>query len=88
MGGEMREWLKGASIPNDQDLKSDLTALRYLFKGGELLLESKDDAKRRGVHSPDRGDSLALTFAIPTLVRPAMPKIQYQNEILSETMGY
>ena len=66
MWREMREWLKTASIPNDQDLKSDLTALRYLFRGGELLLESKDDAKKRGVKSPDRGDSLAMTFAIPT----------------------
>lgn len=68
MWREMREWLKGASIPNDQDLKTDLTALRYLFRAGELLLESKDDAKKRGVKSPDRGDSLALTFAIPTIV--------------------
>lgn len=67
MWREMREWLKSASIPNDSDLKSDLTALRYLFKNGELLLESKEDAKRRGVKSPDRGDSLALTFAIPTV---------------------
>lgn len=71
MWRQMREWLKGASIPNDQDLKTDLTALRYLFKGGELLLESKDDAKKRGVKSPDRGDSLALTFAIPTISAPA-----------------
>lgn len=76
MWREMREWLKTASIPNDQDLKTDLTALRYLFKGGELLMESKDDAKRRGVKSPDRGDSLAMTFAIPTIApRPAPPKL-------------
>ncbi|MGH8743223.1 MAG: TerL protein [Burkholderiales bacterium] len=73
MWREMREWLRSASIPMDQDLKTDLTALRYLFKGGELLLESKDDAKRRGVKSPDRGDSLALTFAIPTIVRKEAP---------------
>jgi phage terminase large subunit len=74
MWREMREWLKGASIPNDQELKVDLTALRYGFRGGELLLESKDDAKRRGVKSPDRGDSLALTFAIPTIQKTtAMP---------------
>lgn len=70
MWREMKEWLKNASIPNDQDLKSDLTALRYNFKGGELLLESKDNAKSRGVKSPDRGDSLALTFAKPTIVVP------------------
>lgn len=73
MWREMREWLKSASIPNDQDLRVDLTALRYLFKGGELLLESKDDAKRRGVKSPDRGDSLALTFAYPTVAQAPKP---------------
>lgn len=73
MWREMREWLKSASIPNDQDLRTDLTALRYLFRGGELLLESKDDAKKRGVKSPDRGDSLALTFAIPSLPKTAKP---------------
>ncbi len=69
MWREMKLWLASASIPSDQELRVDLTALRYGFKGGELLLESKDDAKRRGVKSPDRGDSLALTFAIPTIVR-------------------
>lgn len=75
MWREMREWLKSASIPNDQELRTDLTALRYGFRGGELLLESKDDAKKRGVKSPDRGDSLALTFAKPTIV-PAKSKIK------------
>ncbi len=69
MWREMREWLKTASIANDHDLRVDLTALRYNFRGGELLLESKDDAKHRGVKSPDRGDSLALTFAIPTIIK-------------------
>lgn len=67
MWREMREWLKGASIPNDQDLRTELTSMQYLFKGGELLMESKDDAKKRGVKSPDRADSLALTFAYPTI---------------------
>ena len=76
MAREVREWLKGASIPNDQDLKSDLTALRYGFKGGELLIESKDDAKKRGIKSPDRYDSLALTFAVPTVGKAQMPPVQ------------
>lgn len=66
MWREMREWLKaGASIPNDNELITDLTALQYGYKGGELLLESKQDAKKRGIKSPDRADSLALTFAYP-----------------------
>lgn len=66
MWRDMREWLKaGASIPNDNDLITDLTALQYSYKGGVLLIESKDDAKKRGIKSPDRADSLALTFAYP-----------------------
>lgn len=78
MWRQMKEWLKTASIPTDQDLKSDLTSLRYGFRGAELLMESKDDAKKRGVKSPDRADSLALTFAIPTAVRarPSLAHIQ------------
>lgn len=66
MWRDMREWVKaGASIPNDSELITDLTALQYGYKGGELLLESKQDAKKRGIKSPDRADSLALTFAYP-----------------------
>jgi len=70
---DMRDWLETASIPNDPDLKSELTSLRYTFRSGLLLLESKDDAKKRGVHSPDRADSLALTFAVPT-IPPSRPR--------------
>jgi len=66
MWRDMREYLKnGASLPNDPDLATDLTALQYEFRGGELLMEAKDNAKKRGIKSPDRADSLALTFAIP-----------------------
>lgn len=86
MWREMRAWLQTASIPNDQDLRVDLTALRYLFKGGELLLESKDDAKRRGVKSPDRGDSLALTFAIPTVVHKQAPIAKVQTYRSTDAM--
>jgi hypothetical protein len=65
MWADMRDWLEIASLPNDQDLRADLTALRYSYRQGLLLLEAKDDAKKRGIKSPDRADSLALTFAIP-----------------------
>lgn len=66
MWRDMREWIKnGASLPNDPELATELSALQYEYRGGELLLESKDNAKKRGVKSPDRADSLALTFAIP-----------------------
>lgn len=66
MWRDMREFLKnGASLPNDPELATDLTALQYEFRAGELLMESKEAAKKRGIKSPDRADSLALTFAVP-----------------------
>lgn len=70
MWAEMREWLNTASIPNDPELRTDLTGRRYFYRGGLLMLESKDDMKKRGLKSPDRGDSLALTFAIPGGAKP------------------
>jgi len=92
MWREMREWLKsGASIPNDNELVTDLTALQYGFKGGELLLESKQDAKKRGIKSPDRADSLALTFAYPVQKRDdwVVPTGQHAAwAALDEVTGY
>lgn len=77
MWSEMREWLRsGACIPVDPELRAELTALRYRFKGGELLIESKDDAKKRGVKSPDMADSLALTFAHPAISFDSGPVYQ------------
>lgn len=65
MWGEMKEWLKRSSIPVDHDLKAELTAVRYGYRGGSMLLESKDDMRKRGVKSPNKADALALTFADP-----------------------
>jgi phage terminase large subunit len=80
MWRDMREWLKaGASIPNDSELISDLTALQYGYRGGALLIESKDDAKKRGIKSPDRADALALTFAIPARVMDEFTAPVIQN---------
>ncbi len=61
----MREWMKDrpVSIPTSPELKSQLCALKYLYRNGLRLIESKDDAKKRGIKSPDMADSLALTFA-------------------------
>jgi hypothetical protein len=71
MWSAMRDWISaGCSLPNDQDMRADLTGLRYGYRQGLLLLESKDDAKKRGMKSPDRADALALTFAIPGGPKP------------------
>lgn len=65
MWRDMRDWLRGGrvSLPKDDELATDLTVLRYSYRDSNLLIESKKDAKARGVKSPDKSDSLALTFA-------------------------
>jgi hypothetical protein len=70
MWDQMAEWIKaGGVIPNNADLKSDLCVPTYRFDAANrLMLESKDDIKKRGMRSPDIADALALTFALP--VRP------------------
>jgi hypothetical protein len=56
-------------IDNDPDLKADLGAVEYGYKMRDgqdaILLERKEDMKKRGLSSPDDGDALALTFAYP-----------------------
>jgi hypothetical protein len=68
---EMRDWLRaGGAIPNSPELKQDLAAPTYKYNpSNQLILEPKDDIKKRGLPSPDLGDALALTFAHPVAKR-------------------
>lgn len=64
MWGRMRDWLQHGQIPDDRELRDDLTGPEYGYDRKErLLLEKKEDMRRRGLSSPDKGDSLAITFA-------------------------
>jgi hypothetical protein len=56
-------------IPNDEGLFADLVTPKYSFtSNGRMKLESKEDMKRRGFSSPDRGDAVALTMATEAAV--------------------
>lgn len=64
----MRDWLRaGGAIPNETALKQDLAAPTFDYNKvtNKLMIESKEDIKKRGLPSPDLGDALALTFAQP-----------------------
>jgi hypothetical protein len=70
MWGFMKEWLKVGSLPDDNELTADLKAVDYGYDASDaILLERKDDMRRRGLASPDDGDALALTFAYPVAKR-------------------
>jgi hypothetical protein len=54
------------SLPDSDSLQADLITTGYKFdSAGRLLLESKQDMRKRGVGSPAEADAVALTFATP-----------------------
>lgn len=67
--GKLRDWLQAGEIPDDDELCDQCTSLQYGYDAAfRIQLESKKDAKKRGVASPDKADSLALSL-IPDIVQ-------------------
>jgi len=62
----MLEWFTQempVQVPDSDELQTDLTGLGYKYdSSGRLQIEGKDDAKKRGLLSPDTADALMLTF--------------------------
>ncbi len=59
-------------IPNDKKLLKQLTDIkkRPLNRNDQIIIESKEDMKARGLKSPDRADALALCFMQPVARTP------------------
>ena len=81
MWGGMKDWLRnGGAIDQDKDLAADLQK-PILMKDikQRIKLEPKDDMKKRlakmglDSSSPDDGDALALTFAMPVQPKKVKP---------------
>lgn len=78
---EMAEWVKaGGAIPDDAELKEELCALEYAFKGDKLIVIEKQLIKDKIGRSPDKADALALTFAMPVAKQSASPVINTRRE--------
>lgn len=66
--GKMRDFLAHGEIPDDDTLAEELCSLDYGYDGQfRIQLQSKKDQKKNGGKSPDRADSLAISF-IPELI--------------------
>lgn len=82
MWHEMAEAIRsGLALPNMNALKLELATPTYRFDAGNrIVLESKDDIKKRlpDSGSPDLADALALTYAAP--VAKASPFDQYRKQ--------
>jgi hypothetical protein len=50
------------SLQNDTELVAQFSCRKYrLTSRGKLLLESKEEMKKRGIDSPDRADAVSLS---------------------------
>jgi hypothetical protein len=68
MWSNMKTALAGGrfSIPDSDSLQADLCGPGYKYMSdGRLVLESKDEMRKRGMPSPDEGDAMALCFSEP-----------------------
>lgn len=67
MWGSLLDWMEErVEIPNSPELAEDLENIKRKPSGtGKLRLETKEEMRKRGLKSPDVGDGLALTFAVP-----------------------
>ena len=85
MARNMKEWLEDspAVLPLYPNLKAELTTFKYTYRNGLLLIESKEEAKARGVKSPNLYDALALSFA-----QPVIEHVNYSNYQVGNRMNY
>ena len=52
-------------LADDGDLFAQLSARKYKFNNkGQMILESKEDLKKRGLPSPDRADALVMACSL------------------------
>ena len=89
MWGLMLDWLNEfpCQIPDLDSLHADLCGIRYkISSNSQLVLEKKEDMKKRGIRSPDEADALALTFALPLIALENAKDKSYEdvaNKIMS-----
>lgn len=80
---KMRDWIYDEGcLPQDAELRAELIGIMYSLDRHEqrTKLEAKEDMKKRGLPSPDKADSLALTFAVTVARRD-------RNNLRSATRG-
>ena len=77
------------ALPPDAELLGDLTAVRYkvvtMGKGAAIQMRSKDEIREALGRSPDKGDSLAMTFVqgIPRSIKSL--KKSWRDRLKSRT---
>ena len=84
-----RDWLARGALGKDERLAAELSAPMYRYDANNaLILERKEDMKKRGVPSPDVADAFALTFAYPVQGQDDETEEEYNATGRSKVTGY
>lgn len=83
MWGLSKEWLDevgGVDLPDMDSLQADACGPTYRYDICQrVVLESKEDMRKRKVRSPDEWDAVALTFAEPVNNATAPTRLEIPN---------
>lgn len=80
------------SIPDDDELITDLAAIRFSFDArGRVVIEPKDECRKRLGRSPDRADALVLAVSarigaanpVPIVAPFALPNVSFYDQTIS-----
>lgn len=86
-----KDWLEdplGADIPDRDSLQVDACTPSYRYDANQyLLIESKEQMRKRGSRSPDEWDAVALTFAAPVAVKAVNKPKPSHRPIANGWMG-
>ncbi len=71
----------------DEDLAAQLTSIKWTVdRWGRIMLESKEDMRRRGLPSPDRADGAMMTTTAGPAMLQRLPQIVISKNITSDLM--
>ncbi len=89
--GKSKEWLElpgGVQIPDSDALQADACGPGYRYDSlTRLVLERKEDMRRRGAKSPDEWDAVALTFAKPVAAPAPKKPSNFHRKLVYPRMG-
>lgn len=62
---QLREMISNGEIdlPDKDELAEEFGIIRYSLRGSSMLIESKEDMRKRGIHSPDHLDAVVYACA-------------------------
>lgn len=89
MHWQLREDLRKGYIglPNDPALLEELVMAKYLVRSGKVVVESKDDIKKRLGRSPNRSDAVVYANWVRPRTRPAPVVLLSREKDMGLTTG-